>query len=32
VCFRPIERAEFDAISTAVAAGTYRPRIEDEGA
>ena len=32
VCFRPIDRAEFDAISTAVAAGMYRPRIQDKGA
>jgi KipI family sensor histidine kinase inhibitor len=28
VRFRPIEPAEYDAIAAAVAAGTYRPRIE----
>lgn len=28
VRFRQIDRAEFDAIAAAVAAGTYRPRIE----
>ena len=30
VRFRPIDRAEFDRIAAAVAAGTFRPRI-DEG-
>lgn len=30
VRFRPIDRAEYDAIAAAVAAGTFRPRI-DEG-
>ena len=30
VRFRPIDAAEFDTIATAVAAGTYRPRIEAE--
>jgi inhibitor of KinA len=30
VRFRPITAAEFDAIATAVAAGTYRPRIEPD--
>jgi KipI family sensor histidine kinase inhibitor len=29
VRFRPIDRAEFDRIVTAVAAGTYRPHIEE---
>ncbi|MBI3029837.1 MAG: 5-oxoprolinase subunit PxpB [Candidatus Rokubacteria bacterium] len=29
VRFRPIDRAEFDSITAAVAAGTFRPRIED---
>ncbi len=29
VRFRPINRAEFDAIASAVAAGTHRPRIEE---
>lgn len=29
VRFRPVDRAEFDAIAAAVAAGTYRPRIEE---
>ncbi len=28
VRFRAIDRAEFDAIATAVSAGAYRPRIE----
>jgi KipI family sensor histidine kinase inhibitor len=29
VRFRPIDRSQFDAISAAVTAGTYRPRIEE---
>lgn len=29
VHFRPIDRAEFDRIAAAVAAGTFRPRIEE---
>jgi allophanate hydrolase subunit 1 len=30
VRFRPIDPAEFDALAEKVAAGTYRPRIEEE--
>ena len=29
VRFRPIDATEFDAIAGQVAAGTYRPRIEE---
>jgi allophanate hydrolase subunit 1 len=29
VRFRPIDAAEFDAVAERVAAGAYRPRIED---
>ncbi len=32
VRFRPIDRAEYDAIVSAVSAGTYRPRIEEGSA
>jgi inhibitor of KinA len=28
--FRPIEPGEFEAIAAQIAAGAYRPRIEDE--
>jgi KipI family sensor histidine kinase inhibitor len=31
VRFRPIARAEFDAIAAAVAAGSFRPRVEGSG-
>ena len=32
VRFRPIDRAEYDAIASAVSAGTFRPRIEQGSA